>query len=455
MAIYHFSMKASSKNAAPHALYISGDGKYESKNDVREVHDLNMPDCSGAEFWQSCQKHERKNANLYKEFEISLPRELDTDQQQELAFQMVDEFIPNQPCTLALHEGTHGDNPHMHLMFSMRANDDLKRDELSQFFKRANKKHPERGGAPKVDEWRGSDFIHAARERVEVLINEALAEAGHDAQVDHRSLAEQGIIERLPLPKISYAAMDIEAKKEGASTGLDKWQKVVEINDKRAQALGSDPRYVARLVSDFKALRTSALEKPKAPTIPTSKGLDLEIQSELAELKYKREMLEATQGQLKTLNPLKWLRAKLKDVPEAQAEFNQAKAEVVQAKASIVRTIKAEYKADLAGWKAQRKVEINRGNSAARELKDLDYKPKDEALISAHEANLDELEAQQRQAERELDQQAEREAQAQREARYNSPEMVAMRQAKLEAKQQAELEDEAYYNRPPSNDMGM
>ncbi|MDX8400025.1 MAG: MobA/MobL family protein [Gallionellaceae bacterium] len=192
-----------------------------------------MPDCEPPAFWKTCENAERKNANLYKEFEVSLPIEFSDMQNQELMMQFKDEFLGNNPMTMAYHAGSNNDNPHMHLMFSMRENDGLKRNSLEQFFKRANKKNPELGGAPKVDNWRGKDFMLDARQRWETMLNEALAKADVQQEVSCKTLAEQGV-DRLPEPKIGYAAQQIEQRAPGTSTRIKRFDEVMEFNQNQA-----------------------------------------------------------------------------------------------------------------------------------------------------------------------------------------------------------------------------
>jgi len=216
MAIYRFNMKAKSTNSASHCAYISGLGKYKNKSDVEKVESHNMPNCDAPDFWLSCQRFERKNANLFKEFELSLPRELSDQANYDLVEKLRLELIPNQPCTVAIHSGRNGDNPHAHIMFSMRKNDGIERVDIGHFFKRANSKNPERGGAPKLDEWRGKDFIFDARKQWEVMVNESLELAQVKARVDCRSNKERGI-KRKPQPKIPLKVFAIQARTSNSS----------------------------------------------------------------------------------------------------------------------------------------------------------------------------------------------------------------------------------------------
>jgi hypothetical protein len=98
--------------------------------------------------------------------------------------------------TLAIHAGLDADgrshNPHAHVMISERQHDGHERSR-KQWFRRADSVHPERGGAPKTRSLHGHAWMEQAREGWASLTNAALARAGHDVRVDHRSYERQGI----------------------------------------------------------------------------------------------------------------------------------------------------------------------------------------------------------------------------------------------------------------------
>ena len=232
MAIYHLSVRpgtrAKGSVAARKSDYIQRENQYEHQPD-RCIHreSDNLPEWADTarDYWKAADDHERANGRLYLEVEVALPRELDQQEQIELAREFAREITEenNLPYTLAVHEGRgrdgQGDNPHAHLMISERQNDGLERDEEG-WFKRANSQEPELGGAPKSREFHGREHIHDLRERWADDLNHALErdherrlehaheytrddtrEQGHDYTldhpepewVDHRSLADQGI----------------------------------------------------------------------------------------------------------------------------------------------------------------------------------------------------------------------------------------------------------------------
>ena len=126
---------------------------------------------------------------------MALPVELDERQRRDLARSFAEKLTGPErlPYTLAIHRGeakNPGDknNPHAHLMISERGLDGHARS-AETWFKRANKRNPERGGALKSRELMNPDWIAQTREVWEQEANRALERAGQQDRVDHRSLA--------------------------------------------------------------------------------------------------------------------------------------------------------------------------------------------------------------------------------------------------------------------------
>lgn len=157
------------------------------------------------DFWDAADTFERANAQVYSEFEIALPRELTDEQRLKLVKAFIAaEIGEKHPYTLAIHEVEAmdgGSNPHVHVMFTTRTLDGIERPK-ELFFKRANSRHPEQGGAKKDRSWQPKERLLELRESWETHCNSALKRAGYDALIDRRTLTEQGI-ERRPEPKLS------------------------------------------------------------------------------------------------------------------------------------------------------------------------------------------------------------------------------------------------------------
>lgn len=211
MASYHLSVKTGGKGkAASHADYIAREGKYarEKDNDLEHQESGNMPAWAAhkpSEFWKAADTFERANGCTYREIEIALPRELTPTQRLELVRDFIQQEIGDRHAyQFAIHnpraaiEG--GEQPHAHIMFSERLNDGIERDP-QQYFKRANTKSPERGGAKKArfgeTPTERKAYLIAQRERWADLQNKHLERYQHPDRVDARSLKAQGI-EREP-----------------------------------------------------------------------------------------------------------------------------------------------------------------------------------------------------------------------------------------------------------------
>ncbi|WP_176731520.1 MobA/MobL family protein, partial [Burkholderia cenocepacia] len=104
--------------------------------------------------WKAADEFERKNGTAYREIEIALPRELTREQRIELVEDFVQKELGDRHAyQYAIHNPPGAidgkEQPHAHIMFCERINDGIERDP-QQFFKRANSKSPERGGAKKA-----------------------------------------------------------------------------------------------------------------------------------------------------------------------------------------------------------------------------------------------------------------------------------------------------------------
>jgi hypothetical protein len=224
MAIYHLhatvGKRQSGQSAGAKSAYLQRDGKYKkSAEELLHKESGNMPPWaaeSPSVYWQSADLYERANAKLFTQIEFALPAELDRAQQIELARTFARQ-VTRQPAdasgplpyTLAIHD-RNGSNPHCHLMISERANDGIERDKAT-WFKRANKKSPEKGGAAKTRTLQPRQWLADVRTAWAGCANQALDLAGHKVRIDHRTLAEQGL-ERLAGMHLGPHVMELEAR---------------------------------------------------------------------------------------------------------------------------------------------------------------------------------------------------------------------------------------------------
>jgi Ti-type conjugative transfer relaxase TraA len=211
MAIYHFSVKvigrASGRSSVAAAAYRAGDRLHDERldrdHDFRaktgvEHSEILLPEGAPEQWrdrerlWNDVEAFEkRKDAQLAREVEFAIPREMTKAEGIELARDFVQaEFVDRgMIADLNVHWDMGADaqpKPHAHVMLAMR--------EVG----------PDGFGA-KVREWNAHENVEQWRERWADHVNTRLAELDIDARIDHRSLEAQGI-DFEPQDKIGPAA---------------------------------------------------------------------------------------------------------------------------------------------------------------------------------------------------------------------------------------------------------
>ncbi len=211
MAIYHFSAKvisrASGSSALAAAAYRSASRLHDQRlgrhhdfsNKAGVVHsEVLLPDgapehlSDRERLWNEVEAAEKRiDAQLAREVEFAVPRELDQAEGVRLARDFVErEFVSRgMIADLNVHWDIGADGapkPHAHVMLTMR--------EVG-----------EEGFGPKVREWNRTELLAHWREAWADHVNTRLAELDIDARIDHRSLEAQGI-DLEPQHKIGPAA---------------------------------------------------------------------------------------------------------------------------------------------------------------------------------------------------------------------------------------------------------
>jgi len=211
MAIYHFSAKiisrANGSSALAAAAYRSAsrlhdqrlDRHHDFSNKAGVVHsEVLLPDGAPEAWrdrealWNAVEAVEvRKDAQLAREVEFAIPRELDRAEGIRLARDFVShEFVARgMVADLNVHWDIDADGvpePHAHVMLALR-------EVNAEGFGKKNR------------DWNRTDLLETWRERWAGHVNTRLAELDIDATVDHRSLEAQGI-DLEPQHKIGPAA---------------------------------------------------------------------------------------------------------------------------------------------------------------------------------------------------------------------------------------------------------
>ncbi|MDV6333073.1 Ti-type conjugative transfer relaxase TraA [Asticcacaulis sp. 201] len=222
MAIYHLSVKVISRaggsSAVAAAAYRSANRLFDERLDRAQdftnksgvVHsEVMLPDNAPPQWsdrerlWNDVEAFEkRKDAQLSREVEFAIPREMNQPQGIALARDFVQREFVDQGMVADLNVhwdfsggvgGTDGQpKPHAHVMLTMR---EVRED----------------GFGPKVREWNRVELVEHWREAWAEHVNQRLVELDIDARIDHRTLEEQGI-DLEPQGKIGAAARRMESQ---------------------------------------------------------------------------------------------------------------------------------------------------------------------------------------------------------------------------------------------------
>jgi len=239
MAIYHCAAKVISRSAGRSAVaaaaYRAGADLYDERLETEHcyakkkgvVHSEIMapPDAPAwvlerQSLWNAVEASEkRRDSQLARDFDLALPVELSLPQRLALVRGFVQEQFVDRGMVAdySIHEDN-PQNPHCHLMTTMRTID-------------------AEGFGLKARAWNDKDLLQAQRAAWSDHVNRALEQAGHDARVDHRSLQDQGVEDRLPQIHLGVAAAGMIERAARNETILehprvDQFREIQQFNDR-------------------------------------------------------------------------------------------------------------------------------------------------------------------------------------------------------------------------------
>ena len=239
MAIYHFSAKIISRtngsSAVASAAYRAAERLHDDRlgrdhdfsNKAGVVHsEVMLPEGAPERLndrttlWNEVEAGEkRKDAQLAREVEFSIPRELNQQQGIQLAREFVEKQFVDRGMVADLN--VHWDKakdgspkPHAHVMLAMR-------DVGPEGFGKKNR------------DWNSTELLKDWREAWAAHVNERMAELGFEGRIDHRSYEAQGI-ELEPQHKIGPAAarrpgqgLEAERIEDHARIARDNGEKII------------------------------------------------------------------------------------------------------------------------------------------------------------------------------------------------------------------------------------
>lgn len=263
MAIFHLSVKvisrAAGRSAVAAAAYRSAsrlhderlDRAHDFTNKSGVVHSEVMLPANASGGWENREQlwnhieaiEVRKDAQLAREVEFAIPRELNQQQGIELARDFVQrEFVEKgMVADLNVHWDIGADGfakPHAHVMLTMR--------EIIVC------EDGEPGFGQKVRDWNRTECVEQWRERWADHVNARLAELDIDARVDHRSLEAQGIgLE--PQDKIGPAA----SRMSGLGLEAERVEQHREIAARNGERIIANPRIALDAITHGQATFTT------------------------------------------------------------------------------------------------------------------------------------------------------------------------------------------------------
>jgi len=264
MANYHLSIKIFSRgnghSAIEKAAYRAGEkllsdynGKlydYTRKGGVAHTEIL-LPDHAPHEYadrsvlWNAVENSERNsNAQLAREIEFSLPRELSIEQNIKLTHEFVKKtFVSAGMCAdVCVHDKGDG-NPHAHVMLTLRpiepdghwgakSKKDYILDENGERIRLPSGEYKSRkvytvdwNEQTKAEDWRAA---------WEDIANAELERQGFDGRIDHRSYERQGI-DQAPTVHLGPAASQMERK--GIHIDRGDMNRAIEVTNKELKRL--------------------------------------------------------------------------------------------------------------------------------------------------------------------------------------------------------------------------
>ena len=258
MAIYHFSAKVISRakgsSAVAAAAYRSASELFDNRlerhhnvtNKTGVVHSKVMLPEGAPErlqdrttLWNEVEATEkRKDAQLAREIEFAIPREMNREQGISLARDFVaEQFVKRgMVADLNVHWDKAEDGspkPHAHVMLAMR---EVGPDGFGQ----------------KARDWNQNEVLQHWREAWSAHVNERLAGLGIDARIDHRSYVEQGI-KLEPQHKIGPAA----SRRPGQGLEAERLEDHDRIARENGERIIADPNIALDAITRTQATFTS------------------------------------------------------------------------------------------------------------------------------------------------------------------------------------------------------
>ena len=279
---FHFSVniisRGKGKSAVASAAYISGekiknewDGvthDYTKKQGVISK-EIFLPDHAPKEYkdrktlWNSVELFEKNsNAQLARNFIISLPKELSIEENKK----MIEEYVQNNfvkegmIVDLAIHDESRegNQNIHAHIMTIVRPiNEDGtwgQKSKKEYILDEKGEKVLNKNGKPKtrkveLTSWNDKGNVEKWRENFSDLCNKYLSKNKIEKRVDHRSFKRQGIKQ---IPTIHLGASSSAMERKGIRTEKGDINREIKKQNELLKNIGNEIKKITSWLAEFK-----------------------------------------------------------------------------------------------------------------------------------------------------------------------------------------------------------
>jgi MobA/MobL family len=207
-----------------------------------------------AQLWNEVEKKEKRyDAQLAREVNVAIPVELDRQDQIDLVREYAQTSYIDRGMVADINwHDLDSNNPHAHIMLTMR---DLVVSNAQVEFGNKNR------------DWNNRNLLIDQRREWAEITNRYLERAGYDVKIDHRSLVEQGITDRLP--QIHLGANVAAMRERGIATDRgDEYDRINTVNAEIREQL--EKIYQAETeLADLGKAETSNQQQDQQLVIPT------------------------------------------------------------------------------------------------------------------------------------------------------------------------------------------
>jgi len=255
-----------------------------------------------SELWNHVEQTERrKDAQLCREFNVALPRELERKQQLALVRDFVQRELVDKGMVVQLNlHDLKGENPHFHVMATTRTVEG-------------------NGFGKKERSWNSKEQLQGWREAWANLANAHLELAGLGVRIDHRSLREQGTTMREAAAHLGPHAAAVE-RRTGQSSRIRQDR---EVGDREVMVERARKAAVAKSAEAHARACVQALQ-PQLDQAQLEISTRISAERPSVELTLKAEMIELDMRQLLATAPA--VVGATRDLKESTARHDRAAA---------------------------------------------------------------------------------------------------------------------------------